>query len=284
MFLQWKSSTKIHVVRSIMWTFCCLIALCSQVEAGAWTQNAGGYYLKLGANYLNSQGDLDGQGNRVPKVLNGMMKDFNLSAYVEYGLTKETTLVVFVPYKRLSDTRIFPTGIARERRSGMGDLEVRLRQLVINRSSWVGSIAVGAKVPLWYGSEGLSRVPLSSREVDVDSRALLGLSFHPGYATGELGYRYRGGLFSNEIFYSLEAGWSVGPVLLKGLLTGIRTFGHCEAGTGGLVEDQDVLKFVPGVIYRLGKRVELSAELIHVAGGCNTITGNTISFGIAFKR
>lgn len=139
-------------------------------------------------------------------------------------------------------------------------------------------------MPLWYGSEGLSRVPLSSKEVVVDSKALLGLSFHPGYSTGELGYLYLDGLFSNEIFYSLETVWSVGPVLLKGLLTGIRTFGHCEAGTAGLVEDQDVLKTVPGVIYRPGKHVELSAELIHVAGGCNTITGNTISFGIAFNR
>ena len=103
--------------------------------------------------------------------------------------------------------------------------------------------------------------------------------------TGEVGYRIRGGDFSNEGFYALEAGITVGRFLFKGYLSGIRTFGTCNpVEEVGLIADQNILKLSPGLIYRLTDWMELSVEMLHIAAGCNTTAGNTFLFGIAFKR
>ena len=92
-------------------------------------------------------------------------------------------------------------------------------------------------------------------------------------------------MFSDEAFYALEMGVSLGRrLLVKGFVSGIRTYGFCQGGTGGLVEDQNVVKLSPGVIFRLRDQMELSLEMIHVASGCNTITGNMLSLGLALKK
>ena len=84
----------------------------------------------------------------------------------------------------------------------------------------------GVKISLWYDGDPDTLVPLSSRNVDADVRVLLGRSMYPfpGYVTGEVGYRIRDGLFSNETIYALEAGSMVNRFLIKGYFSGIHTF------------------------------------------------------------
>ena len=268
------------------------LGLASAAFAGAWTQNRGGYYFKVGASYLNSTIDIDANGKQIQKANMGELRDLNYSTYLEYGLLDRLTLVSFVPYKRLQDTRtlrdlnLVVTGTALERRWGFGDMEMRLRWLLTDKPI-VASIAVGGKIPLWYEEDPNTRVPLSSKKVDADVRILLGQSLYPLpiYVTGEVGYRIRGGDFSNEVFYALEAGITVGRFLFKGYLSGIRTLGTCNpVGEVELIGDQSILKLSPGLIYRLTDWLELSVDMIHIAAGCNTTAGNTFLFGIAFKR
>ena len=268
------------------------LGLASAAFAGAWTQNRGGYYFKIGASYLNSTIDIDANGKQIQKANMGELRDLNYSTYLEYGLLDRLTLVSSVPYKRLQDTRTLRdlnsviTGTALERRWGFGDMEMRLRWLLTDKPI-VASIAAGGKIPLWYEEDPNTRVPLSSKKVDADVRILLGQSLYPLpiYVTGEVGYRIRGGDFSNEGFYALEAGITVGRFLFKGYLSGIRTFGTCNpVEEVGLIADQSVLKLSPGLIYRLTNWLELSVEMLHIAAGCNTTAGNTFLFGIAFKR
>ena len=255
---------------------------------GAWTQQAGGYYLKLQTGYLNSTEDLDANGDRGPKgLLGGSFKDVNYSAYVEYGLIEGTTLVATLPYKRLDDEHTFASGTAREKRSGFGDLELRLRQR-IREGPVVLSVAVGGKIPLWYEDDPETRVPLSSRKVDFDGRFLVGRSLYPllpGYVTGEAGFRLRGGDFSHEGFYGVEGGVFLGPLLVKATLSGILTTGDCVSSQEvKLIGDQNVLKISPGLIYRFHPRLEFSVDLFHIASGCNTAAGNTLFFAVALKR
>lgn len=268
------------------------LGLASAAFAGAWTQNKGGYYFKVGTSYLNSTRDIDANGDQIQKANTGELIDLNYSAYLEYGLLDRLTLVSSVPYKRLQDTRTWRdlnsvvTGTTLERRRGFGDMEMRLRWLLINKPV-VASIAVGGKIPLWYDEDPSTLVPLSSKKVDADVRILLGQSLYPApiYVTGEAGYRIRGGGFSNEGFYALEVGITVDRFLFKGYLSGIRTFGTCNpVEEVGLIGDQNVLKLSPGIIYRLTDWLELSVDMIHIAAGCNTAAGNTFLFGIAFKR
>jgi hypothetical protein len=151
----------------------------------------------------------------------------------------------------------------------------------------VSSLAVGGKIPLGYPVDAGTRVPLGTGEPSGDLRLLLGRSLHPvpGYLTGELGYRIRGGAYSGEFFYLLEAGFTRRRWGLKGYVSGLNTLGDCGAlGQEGLIGDQDVLKISPGLSYRLNQRFELEVDLIHIAAGCNTIAGNALTAGVVLKR
>ena len=262
------------------------LLIASHAFAGAWTQKKGGYYLKLSGGYLNTTQDINAEGDKVRKDGEGRLRDVNCTAYVEYGIQDELTLVATAPYKSMKDTRTFQTGTALERRWGFGDVEVRMRRLLWNRD-FVASVAAGGKIPTWYEDDESTRVPLSSKKIDGDARLLLGKSLYPlpGYVTGEVGYRLRGGTFSNEWFYTLEGGLTYDRILIKGFISGIRTFGNCEPGDEvDLIGDQNILKIAPGIIYKLNSRVELSLDLIHIASGCNTTAGNTFFVGVALKR
>ena len=262
------------------------LLLVSQAFAGAWTQQKGGYYAKLSGGYLNSTKDMDASGNKVDKDGEGRLRDVNWTAYLEYGISDDLTLVATAPYKNMKDTRTFQSGTALERRWGFGDVEVRMRRLLWN-GNLVASVAAGGKIPTWYEEDESTRVPLSTKKIDGDARLLLGKSLYPlpGYVTGEAGYRLRGGTFSNEWFYTLEAGMTYDRILIKGFVSGIRTFGNCDPGDDvGLIGDQNILKISPGIIYRVSPTVEVSLDLIHIASGCNTTAGNTFFVGVALKR
>ena len=158
------------------------LGLASAAFAGAWTQNRGGYYFKVGASYLNSTIDIDANGKQIQKANMGELRDLNYSTYLEYGLLDRLTLVSSVPYKRLQDTRTLtrsqfgcygngtgaPVGIWRH-----GDaFALAFRPT----SPWLHRLPQGGKIPLWYEEDPNTRVPLSSKKVDADVRILLGQS------------------------------------------------------------------------------------------------------------
>lgn len=252
------------------------------------------------------------------------LRDRNISAYLEYGLRERLTLVATLPYKRLvyekTEVKVFKrsdgpdTTITRQHpdeiRSGLADLELRLRWRLL-RDPAVVSLALGSKFPLGYTIDdgsgtpeasgiGLgpspvdaapggadSKVPLGTGETDVDMRLLVGKSLYPfpGYLTSAVGYRKRGGAFSDEFFYSLEAGFTYKRLLVKGVVEGMHTLGDCGAmGQGGLIGDQDILKVAPGLIWSLTEWLEVGVDLFHIAAGCNTAAGTTYALGLAFKR
>ncbi len=261
------------------------LLLVSQTFAGAWTQKKGEYYAKLAGGYLNATQDIDAAGEKVAKAGLGELRDLSASLYLEVGLADELTLVASAPYKRMKDIRTFQTGIATDERWGFGDVELRLRRRLLSRD-FVVSVAAGAKIPTWYESDVNTRVPLSTTKMDGDVRVLLGKSLYPlpGYTTGEVGYRMRGGTFSNEWFYTLEGGVTVDRFLFKGFISAIQTFGNCEAVEEvGLIGDQNVFKISPGIIYKVNARLELSLDLVHILSGCNTTAGSTFFVGVALK-
>lgn len=272
-------------------------------------------------DYLDAIGD---RRERVAKPSLEELSDESISAYLEYGLLEHLTLVATLPYKRLvyenTEVKVFnrsdgpDTTITRihpdEINSGLADLELRLRWRLL-RNPAVVSLAIGGKFPLGYdmdqdsigslsaGGLGLgpspvdgvagadNKVPLGTGERDVDIRLLVGKSLYPlpGYLTSTVGYRKRGGAFSDEFFYGLEAGITYKSLLVKGVVEGMRTMGDCGAmGQGGLVGDQDILKVAPGLIWSLSKHLEIGVDLFHIASGCNTAAGTTYAVGLAFKR
>ena len=71
-----------------------------------------GYYVKLSGGYLNTTKDIDAAGDKVDKDGEGELRDVNCTAYLEYGISNELTLVATAPYKSMKDTRTFQTGTA----------------------------------------------------------------------------------------------------------------------------------------------------------------------------
>ncbi len=260
-------------------------ACSSAVWAGAWSQPPGGYYVKIALSRLAATSDFDTNSDKLDKLGDGKLTDLTVSTYLEYGLRERLTLVASFPFKRLEDQRTFTTGIGIERDTNFGDLELRLRYQLLDRPV-VAAVAAGAKFPLTYEVLEQSNVPLGTGELDEEVRLLLGRSLYPfpGYVTGDLGWRRRGGRFSNELFFSVEAGASWNRAMLKGTISSIRTLGTCGALTqAGLVGDQDVLKLAPGLIYGLSERLEISLDLFHIVAGCNTTAGTTWSVGAALR-
>ena len=278
-----------------------LAAVPARLDAGAWTQSTGGFYFKLAGLSFRSQEYLNTDGERQDRVeapSTEELSDQGLSAYLEYGLRDHLTLVATLPYKRLlfekRDVKVFgppaDTTIIREyadeTRSGLADLELRLRwRLLLDPA--VVSLAVGGKFPMGYKMRPESFVPLGTGESDGEVRLLVGKSLYPlpAYVTGSLGYRRRGGDFGDELFHGLEAGYSWNRLLVKGVVEGIQTLGDCGAmgEGGGLIGDQNSLKLSPGLIWSFNDRLEISADLFHIASGCNTAAGTTYALGLAFK-
>ena len=280
-----------------------LAAAPGRLGAGAWTQPQGGFYSKLTGLSFSSLAYLDTDGERKDRATapREELSDRGLSAYLEYGLLDRLTLVASLPYKRLEFTnpreaRYFPaldSTIVRQHpdqsSSGLADLDLRLRWRLLADPAVV-SLAAGGKFPLGYEVPTElpeSYVPLGTGETDAEVRLLVGRSLYPvaGYVTGTLGYRLRGGEYGNELFHGLEAGYSFDRLLVKGAVEGIQTLGDCGATgeTGGLVGDQNHLKLSPGLIWALSDRLEISADLFHIAAGCNTAAGTTYALGLAFK-
>lgn len=288
------------------WTLLAAVLLAAapgRLEAGAWTQPKGGFYSKLAGLSFSSLAYLDTDGKRLDRVKDPReeLSDRGYSAYLEYGVLDRLTVVASLPYKSLSftnpsESRYFEaldSTIVRQHpdqsASGLADLELRLRwRLLLDPA--VVSLAAGGKIPLGYEVPTRipeSYVPLGTGETDAEVRLLVGTSLYPvpGYLTGTLGYRRRGGEYADELFHGLEGGYSFNRLLVKGVIEGIRTLGDCGATgeMGGLVGDQDNLKLSPGLIWSLSDRVEISADLFHIVSGCNTAAGRTLALGLAFK-
>jgi len=262
------------------------LAIAGAAWAGAWSQPEGSYYAKLAVSRFAATADFDSDSNKLDKLGNGRLTDLSVTTYLEYGLRERLTLVASFPFKRLEDERTFTTGIGNKRDTDFGDLDLRLRY------QWwdtpiVAAVAGGVRLPLTYEVGEQSNVPLGTGRWAQEIRLLAGRSLYPfpGYLTGDLGWRHRSGRFSDELFYSLEAGASRKRVLLKATVAAIHTLGTCGALTqAGLIGDQDVLKVSPGLIYRATERLELSLEAFHIAAGCNTTAGTTWSLGAALTR
>ena len=283
--------------------------LAGRCWAGAWVQEQGSYFLKVGSSYFSTTEEFNHLGDRL-QILeeqsafeDASFRDANLNLYLEYGLTENATMVATLPFKGLRSERevLFGGGIETNREIvntvGFGDVTLSVRRKLLPDPLAL-SIQTGIKFPLGYEQQPANDgPPLGTAKVDGEIHLLAGRSLWPlpGYVTGSLGLRRRGGRLNDEVVYRIEIGYHVGPLLAKIGLDGIRnrstppdiagqTVVTPLPGGGGVlpdlvVGDQHFTKLSPGIIYSLSPGMAVQAELLHVLAGTNTLSG--IAFSLA---
>ncbi|GIV57297.1 MAG: hypothetical protein KatS3mg042_0210 [Rhodothermaceae bacterium] len=163
--------------------------------AQAWTQPAGGLYVKLMRAHVTAatQWDFDGtEKPYAPGIEGTAFFDRSFYAYVEYGLTDRLTLVSLVPFKRVE----VRDGRFAYETSGLGSVTLGLRWglpvlfgVPLRRSA--ASISVLAVLPTGY-TRNLTP-SLGPGQTDVEVALGYGLSLYPlpAYLQAGLGYRIR---------------------------------------------------------------------------------------------
>jgi len=286
----------------------------SHVEAGAWSQKKGKYYLKFSASLLTTTKEFNHLGERLHifeeriAYRNASFRDFSASMYFEYGLTNRLTVIGSVPFKNLRSKRDevgggFYSLPVETNTNGLADIWLFSR-LQIATKPLVVSVEGGVKLPLWYSKKPANDgAPLGTAEMDAEIKLLAGGSLYPVpvYFSGGFGYRQRGGELNDEWIFSFEAGLTQGKLLFKLGLEGIRNAVRPIPdivgmpvvtplpGGGGVVPnvivgDQDVLKFNPAIIYNVKSTLSLEATVFHILSGKNTVSGSTFSLGVIFSR
>ncbi len=171
--------------------------------AGAWSQKKNGYYLKFSANYLLSNREFNHEGDKLEifeeqlAFTNASFSDFNITAYVEYGLFDRFTIVGNVPFKVQRSKRSEVIGGDQISRIltlytiGFSDFTLSGKYAFYN-SGFALSFQGGIKIPLFYEPQPANEgAPLGSAEIDFEGFLLMEKSLYPipAYITGGFGYR-----------------------------------------------------------------------------------------------
>lgn len=246
--------------------------------AGAWSQQKGHFYTKMTFIYSDASGIY---GSTSPAEFT----DYAVYFYGEYGFFNQTTIILNTPvFKQSQNEAIFVRG----KSTGYlaGDLELQAKYQFLSKPV-VASALGGIKIPVVY--DIVDNPPLGNGETDYDTKFLLGASFYPipAYATGDIGYRFRGGEFVDELHYNLEAGYTVfKKFLLKFMFTGIRHIQDAEGESNlfGFPLEQNRTRIGGGLIFLLSNHVEIELDYLDTTSGLNIPKTKEIFIGIAWKR
>jgi len=291
--------------------FLCFCLISSQLFAGAWTQKKNGYYLRIYSTYLFATQEFSYQGESQElyeeqlAYKDSYFKDIGLIIYSEYGLTNSLTFVGELPFKSLTTKRTvasFYGGDEIATTSGFADLGL-FAKLAILENPLALSIQAGARIPLGYSREPQNNGPrLGSADMSYEGHIFLGSSFYPlpMYFSGSVGYRYRTGDLNDEVIFTGEIGYTLGPIFIKTYVEVLRNvvtppdiYGQPIVtplpGGGGvlpniIIGDQHLTKVIPSITLNLGKSLGIQFEIIEPLTGRNSINGTTYSLGLVLHN
>ncbi|MGE3801364.1 MAG: hypothetical protein AB7H80_10115, partial [Candidatus Kapaibacterium sp.] len=254
----------------------------------------GGGYYKLGLNLTRSDKFYEGDGNVITIPT---FSDYTVSLYGEYGITKEITGILYLPFvKRLTLNRQVgqPSGFVYSEGdgvTGIADPEVGLRVGLLRSGPAV--ITAGLKLGIPLGeSEQESGLLTGDGEFNQILSAGLGYSFYPlpAYASLHGGLNNRTEGFSDEIIYGGEFGYTFGgKVTAIGRFVGVGSLINGDAnvrgGMGGAsANNQSYLSYGLEGAWRLSNNLGISLGVTSAFFGQNTLSAPSFSTGIYLKR
>ncbi|MBS1912484.1 MAG: hypothetical protein JST22_10900 [Bacteroidetes bacterium] len=279
------------------------MAAYSQASAGGWVQDLGKVYAKLSynASSANTVYKFDGAlkyptDNPPFTVRDYPIVDRELSLYIEYGLTKDLTLIGSTTMKRV----IITSPAERKQVQGLGDVGLSARYLLASFTQQVVSATLGLAIPTGYTRD--LTPPLGSGNLNIELAGNYGISFYPApaYATASLGFRLRPSIFlskkqdpqgtfdpnySNEVFSDMEAGYTLfDRVLLHGVarfLFSTRTDNN-DFDVEHPPETQRYIKLGGGVIVDVYKGIQVNVDALATPYGVKASNSIDLSFGVAY--
>ena len=215
---------------------CCLAGLLAAggARAGAFNPEEGRGLAIVTSTFSDASTFRDAAGRRPRGA--GYDK-FELTAYVEYGLTDRFALIA---QPRLTTLR--PDSRAPQR-SGVGASDVGLQAQLFRTGGWALSAQGLMSVP------GPGRGPRDDRAGGAVARLSLGTGFdlagRPGFAEATLGYRWRAGGATDEATLEGKIGWRVAAPLTLVLAA------LAKAGRDGAGQRPRTLRLEAGAVWDL---------------------------------
>ena len=260
----------------------CLATFQTPSFGGAWSQQKGHYYAKFSGIYYTSNERYNDMGMRDELGQDG--EEFRSTQgflYLEYGLVDRLTTVAQFQGGRL----VNENALIRQTTVGTGDMDLGLKCQWID-APLVLAPFVTAKIPGGYDKK--YEPPLGTGDIDLEFRLLAARSFHPWplYAGAEVGYRLRGGPFSNQVPYLLEIGSSFregmfAKVYVSGAQTRSKTENLGLVGAGVQVSEGDFAKVGLNLAFQTVGSIWVDLLWETVFDGNNVGAGATWGLGIS---
>lgn len=254
-------------------------------HAGAWTAPKNTLYDKLAFNHYFANQSFNARGERVDSPNSGKFTDFNLSNYLEFGITDDLTVINSLAYKWLEND----TAQQLYKGYGLGDVDLGLRYKLMDNGAGIVSSQLLVKIPGPY--DKADPLPLGNGQFDAELRLLYGRSLYPlipGYGNVEIGYRWRAEAPSDEIRYLVEFGLDITRSLytrakLDGTLSMDNGTKLDTSGNPTTTNNFDLGKLDLTIGYKVtpGWGVELS--YVPEIYGQNTAAGSTYTFAVYYK-
>ncbi len=268
------------------WLAMGLLAWCwaGAVWAGAWSQPRGGFYAKLSGIHYSTTEVFNDMGKRAAMGMDdNQFRARQVLAYGEYGLLERLTLTGQVGAGRLVSEDTFVERIT----WGLGDVHFGAKYQ-ITRGRLVLSPQVDVAFPSGY--DRTYDPALGTGYSAQGARLLAGLSLYPLplYAGAEMGYKVRGGPFSNQVSYFVELGATPRPWLFaKGFVSQVYTrAADSEGGQVGVVQvsEGDFAEVGGNVAVQVAGPLWIDLLWKSVFRGENIGAGSSLGLGLVLIR
>jgi len=215
-----------------------MLLLAQPAFADGWPQRRGHGYYKIGFRMLRASHYYEPNGNRIGIATLG---DYTVSFYGEYGITDRITALAYLPFfERITVNEqigrnsgfVFTEGDAV---NGLADPILGARIGLAQFGATVVSASLRLGLPLGNSTQPNGLVT-GDGELNQLVSLEVGHSFYPkpAYATASVGFNQRTKGFSDEIAYSLEAGYTVAErFTITARMRGIEPLRNGDPNVGG---------------------------------------------------
>lgn len=257
-----------------------------------WTQKKNFFYTQFSFSTIPNYDTLFGDSD---SSVEGKLSDTTFQLYGEYGLTNKTTLVVYIPYKLISNKGLANRCLigscpeySNEKRA-LGNIEIGIRHNFYKKS-WV--LSFQSSIEINSGSyDALSGISSGYNALTFTPLFLIGKSTKKDYMQTFIGTNIRTNNYSSNFKIGGEYGrkfgknfWFIGFLdVVKSFKNGSVVLPSLNSSTGLFVNNQEFGAFGFKGTYEINNKLGINSGLGSAFFGNNVPKRIAYSFGIYSK-